>query len=102
MLTGPPALLSASPSGHPRQVVLGSFSWLHGGSGECRLCGSQVAHGAVLAIAEQRHTLFLCRDCAEKVRHNLDGYFYTAIAILGPHNDGTKESGALGANKSVS
>lgn len=56
--------------------------WTHGGWGVCRFCGVEVRHGAVATPYERNRKLFLCRNCAWRLRMNWDGYAERARGVL--------------------
>jgi len=58
------------------------WMWLHGGKGSCQLCGAETKHGALLMARERRGRLFLCRDCAPKLRSQKHRLFARAVEVL--------------------
>jgi hypothetical protein len=55
------------------------IQWLHGGKGICQFCGAESNHRALLMLSDRPGRLFLCRDCARKVRDDVDGFFNRAM-----------------------
>lgn len=58
------------------------WMWLHGGKGNCQLCGAETKHGALLTSSERGGKLFVCRDCALKVRSQIDDFLTRATEAL--------------------
>ena len=59
-----------------------SIQWLHGGKGKCQFCGTESNHRALFMPADRSGRLFFCRDCAQRVRSDADGFFNRAMRAL--------------------
>lgn len=53
--------------------------WFHGGKGACQFCGAESKHRAWFTTSDGGGKLLLCRDCAQRVRADADGFLGKAM-----------------------
>ena len=57
-------------------------SWHDGGEGNCQTCGAHSLALATFSRDDRVMRLFLCDNCAQKVRDDIDGMFVKAMKML--------------------
>jgi hypothetical protein len=75
--TRPPTTLK-----HLQMDFVRPIQWLHGGKGTCQFCGAESNHRALFMPSDRPGRLLLCRDCAQRVRDDVDGFFGRAMKAL--------------------